>query len=179
MSFANPAATARAGAARYVADLLGLLGDRDPLLVQEELLGAVSVATQGIPDEVLRRPEAPGKWSIIEVVKHLADSEIVYGYRIRMTLAMPNPDIQGYDQDLWARTLRYRETDLAEALAQLSLLRRINLKLVRSLGPDELARTGLHSERGPESVGRIIQLLAGHDLIHRRQIERIRRQVTA
>jgi hypothetical protein len=177
MSFANPASEAKAGATRYVADLLGLLGDRDPFAVQEEMVAAVTALTQGLPDAALRRPEAPGKWSIIEVVKHLADTEIVYGFRVRMILAMEEPAIQGYDQDLWARALRYRESDLADTLAQLALLRRINMKLARSLGAAELDRVGLHSERGPESVRRIIQLLAGHDLVHRRQIERIRARV--
>lgn len=177
MTFANPAASAKSGAARYVTDLLGFLGDRDPFAAQEELVAAVTALTQGLPDAALRRPEAPGKWSIIEAVKHLADTEIVYGFRVRMILAMPEPEIQGYDQDLWASALRYREADLADTLAQLALLRRTNLKLARSLGTPELDRVGLHSERGPESVRRIIELLAGHDLVHRRQIERIRARV--
>ena len=55
----------------------------------------------------LRRPEAPGKWSATEVVQHLADSELVLGFRMRMILTEDRPALQGYDQDRWAGTLRY------------------------------------------------------------------------
>jgi hypothetical protein len=54
---------------------------------------------------VLRRPEAPGEWSVAEVLQHLADSDLITGYRIRLMLAQDNPPIPGYDQDAWARRL--------------------------------------------------------------------------
>jgi len=114
----------------------------------------------------------------MEVLQHLADTEIVYGYRVRTTLATPGAPIQGYDQDVWARELRYRDGNFADAIDQLRVLRRINLRLLRSLGEEELDRFGLHSERGPESVRQVIKLTAGHDLVHRRQFERIRKAVS-
>ncbi len=116
---------------------------------------------------------------MVEVVQHLADTELVYGYRVRMTLSLPTPLIQGYDQDLWAKELKYREAKIGEALEQLGILRRINLRLLRSLGERELDRFGIHSERGPESVRQIVRLIGGHDLVHRRQLARIRQAVTA
>jgi hypothetical protein len=121
---------------------------------------------------VLRRPEAPGKWSVIEVIQHLADSELVYGWRTRMILTEDRPAIQGFDQDAWTRTLRYDEMPLDVALGQLGGMRAANLQLWRSLSPAQRARVGVHSERGPESLDLLLHLMGAHDLVHRRQIER-------
>jgi hypothetical protein len=122
---------------------------------------------------VLRRPERPGKWSVIEVIQHLADSELVAGFRTRMILTEDRPPLQGYDQDRWASELGYRQVSLEQALEQLGALRIANLHLWRGLSPAHLERVGRHSERGPESVGHILRLMAGHDLVHRRQVDRI------
>jgi hypothetical protein len=122
---------------------------------------------------VLRRPEAPGKWSVIEVIQHLADSELVYGWRTRMILTEDRPAIQGFDQDAWTRTLRYDEMPLDVALGQLGGMRAANLQLWRSLSPAQRARVGVHSERGPESLDLLLHLMGAHDLVHRRQIERV------
>ena len=176
-SFANPAADAQAGAAAYVASLLHMLGDRDPLAVMEEQPGVIARLGAGVPEALLRRPEAPGKWSMMELLQHLADTEIVYGYRVRTTLATPGAPLQGYDQDVWARELRYRDGNFEDAMDQLRVLRRINLRLLRSLSDQELDRFGMHSERGPESVRQVIRLIGGHDLVHRRQLERIKSAV--
>ena len=178
MSFANPAAEAQANATEYVEQILGVLGGRDPLEVMEEQFGEIKMIVAGLNEATLRKLEAPGKWSMVEVVQHLADTELVYGYRVRMTVALPTPPIQGYDQDLWAKELKYREAKMDEALEQLGILRRINLRLLRSLGEQELDRFGIHSERGPESVRQIVRLIGGHDLVHRRQLQRIRVAVT-
>lgn len=175
MSFANAASDAKAGAEAYIRSLLDLLGDRHSLDVQEELLAALERATAGLGDELLRRPEAPGKWSILQVVQHLADNELVFSCRMRKILAEPEPMLESYDQDLWARQLDYNGGRLDEALARLRSLRMANLGLLRSLDDDQLNRAGFHAERGLESVRRIAQLIAAHDLVHRRQIERIKR----
>jgi hypothetical protein len=127
----------------------------------------------GIDDRRLRRPEAPGKWSAMDVIQHLADSEIVYGYRIRSILERDVTPIGAYDQDIWAKELDYRHWDLSLSLAQLDALRNAHLALYRRLKPAQLARCGIHSERGRESVSDIVRLLAGHDLVHRRQLDRI------
>ena len=162
----------------YVRALLDLLADRDPLAVLEELLPVLEGVVATLPDVVLRRPERPGKWSIAQVIAHLADSDLVSGYRLRLIIAQPGAAIQGYDQDRWAAELRYAEAPLRETLDQLGALRRANLRLLRSLDPQQLDRAGLHSERGRESVRQLTRLLAGHDLVHRRQIDRIRAAVT-
>src|SRR4029077_6278783 len=133
----------------------------------------VDQRVRGLDDARLRRPEKPGKWSVLEVLQHLADTDLVYGYRLRMILTNDTPPIPGYDQDVWAREFHYRELPLAEPLAKLAALRAANLRLYRSLGPDQRKRAGLHSERGPESVEHILRMVGAHDLVHRRQIERI------
>jgi hypothetical protein len=173
MTFANPAAGAAAAAPTYVRALLDLLGDQNPLDIAAQLLPWVERRTAGLDDAMLRRPEAPGKWSAIEVIQHLADSEVVLAWRTRQILTSDQPEIQGYDQDAWARTLGYATMPLAVTLAQLRGVRTANLRLWRSLTPAERARVGLHNERGPESIDLLIRLMGGHDLVHRRQIDRV------
>ena len=173
MTFSNPAGSAAASAGAYVRALLGVLGDRDPLEVLAELDGWLDRRFEGVTEAALRRPEAPGKWAAADVVQHLADSELVLGFRMRMILTEDRPAIQGYDQDKWATTLRYPEVPLAEARAQLRALRAVNLRVLDRLGPAEWERVGMHSERGPESLGHLIKLMGAHDLVHRRQIDRV------
>ncbi len=173
MTFANPPRYAPESARAYVAALLELLGERDPLAVMAETPHALRLATDGLTDERARRPEAPGKWSAVEVVRHLADSEIVYGYRVRLIVAAERPAIPGYDQDAWADRLRYRDDRLEDALADFSALRAMNLRWLGTRTPEEMARVGLHAERGEERVGHIARLLAAHDLVHLGQVARI------
>jgi len=175
--FTNPAGAAAAAGKSYVRALLEVLGDEEPLIVLAELPGALRVLTRGLPRRALRRPEAPGKWSIVDVIQHLADSEVVFSYRVRMALAQDRPRLEGYDQDLWAARLRYRDATLASALAVLRPLRAANLRLLRSLDEDELQRVAVHVERGPGSVEDMIRMAAAHDLVHRRQIARIARSL--
>ena len=173
MTFSNPAGNAATAAAGYVRALLDLLGDRDPLDVLEETLPWLESRLRGAEDERVRRPEAPGKWSVIEIVQHLADSDVVVAWRSRLILAEDRPAIQGYDQDAWARRLDYRHASLDVAMGQLRGVRTANLRLWRGLTPAQLARVGIHSERGAESLDLLLRLMGGHDLVHRRQIERV------
>ena len=159
----------------YTARLLDELGHRDPLAVLAELPPWLDRELCEIPYNALRKPEAPGKWSLLQVVQHLTDSDLVYGYRIRMILIHDNQQLESYDRDAWATKLRYHDSGIDDALQELGAQRRRNLRLLRSLTPAELDRVGIHAVRGPESIGTMISLLAGHDLVHRKQIERIRR----
>ena len=84
----------------------------------------------------------------------------------------------GYDQDLWAERLGYDEADADQALEDFGLLRRANLRLLACASDEDLRRVGIHAERGAESVGHMIRLYAGHDLLHLEQLARIRRAVT-
>lgn len=156
-----------------------MLGRRDPVEVLDELLPWLAERIRGLDDSTLRRPEAPGKWSVIEVVQHLADSDLVFSYRLKMMLTEDRPPLLGYDQDRWAGELHYREVPLELALDQLRSMRTVNLHVLGRLSPSQLERVGLHSERGPESAGFLLQLMGAHDLVHRRQIDRILSTVAA
>jgi DinB family protein len=172
--FSNPAGGARAAAGEYIAALLDLLGHRNPHAVQAELGSALRELTAGLSADDLSRPEAAGKWSILQVVEHLADQELVNGFRLRSIVAEDEPPLRGYDQDRWAARLRYGAAGLEPVLDELRVLRERNLRLYRSLSEAELDRVGMHDERGPESARRLRALTAAHDLLHRRQIGRIR-----
>lgn len=175
--YSNPASSATENAEDYVRRLLALLGDRDPLEMQSELVPRLRELVDGLSESALREREAPGKWSVLEVVHHLADTELVYRYRMRMTVAQPGSPIPNYDQDLWAVELGYNRGGLERALSDIDALRSANLEWLRGLSDEELDRAGIHEERGPESVRRITKLLAAHDLVHRSQIERIKAAV--
>jgi uncharacterized damage-inducible protein DinB len=163
----------------YVDSLFQALGSREPLEVLAESPAALRRAVAGLTPEQEGTPEGPGKWSVRQVVKHLADSELVGGFRFRMVLAHEGPELPAYDQDLWAERLRYAEADLQAALEDFALLRALNLRVLRRATPDDLRRVMRHAERGDEPLGRMIALYAGHDLKHRAQIRRIRQAIGA
>jgi hypothetical protein len=169
----NPASSTPAETAAYVAALLQLLGDDDPVAVLRQTPVALQRFLDTVPAQNLTTPEAPGKWSIGEVVQHLADSDLVGGFRLRMVLAHDRPPLTGYDQDLWASRLRYRDADVHDALEQFIAIRHANVRLWERLTPADLARVGLHGERGEESLEHMRRLYAGHDVLHLKQLERI------
>ena len=172
--FSNRSADPPQERARYAGAILDLLGDKEPLTVLRHTPSAVAEAIDGVTSTQLRTPEGPGKWSIVQVLQHLADSDLVWGWRVRLILAHDRPQITGYDQDLWAERLHYADADPSQALAALDILRRENLRLIEHATPAELKRVGVHSERGEENIEYLVRLYAGHDLLHLRQIGRIR-----
>ncbi len=173
--FSNPFSRSVEQAKAYTLAVLDLLGERDPLEVLRETEDALRGVLDGLTDEERTRPEAPGKWSVRHVIQHLADSELVWGYRLRMVLAHDRPTLHGYDQDRWAERLRYDTVDADQALRDFAVLRDRNLRLLAQLADSDLERVGVHGERGEESVAHMIRLYAGHDLLHLRQIDRVRR----
>lgn len=163
----------------YVQHMLALVGDRDPLALLGGAPDRIAAAVDGLSEADARRSDAPGSWSVLQVLRHLADSEVVYGYRLRLIVAAGRPAIPGYDQNAWADRLAYHRGTVGEALDDYAAGRRMTLRFLRALGDDAWARVGLHSERGEESVRHIATLLAGHDLNHERQIRRVRAAVEA
>jgi hypothetical protein len=175
--FTNSASGSREQAGAYTAAILDLLGTRDPIDVLERTAEAIRSAIAGLSDAQLSHPESPGKWSLRHVVQHLADSELVWGYRLRIVLAQERPPLTGYDQDLWSERLHYERAPIDDALDRFTVLRRSNLRLLADATPGDLQRVGVHAERGEESVGHMLRLYAGHDLLHLRQLARIRQAV--
>jgi hypothetical protein len=172
--FTNPASGAADRAAAYVAAVLDLVGGRDPSGMLRQTPELLPRAIAGLSIDQLRRREMRGKWSIAHVLQHLADSEIVWGWRMRLILAQDRPMLTGYDQDLWADRLHYDEAEPARAIELFTVVRRANLRVIERASPADLARVGVHAERGEESLDHHRRLYAGHDLLHLRQIERIR-----
>jgi hypothetical protein len=176
--FTNPATTSIEQARAYTSAILDLLGTREPLDVLEGTELALRKTLDGLTPQEIATPEAVGKWSIRQVLQHLADSDLVWGYRVRMVLTHDRPPLTGYDQDLWADRLRYDEADAHQALDEFGMLRRANLRLLRRASPQDFKRVGVHAERGEESVEHMVRMYAGHDLLHLNQIGRIRRTVS-
>jgi hypothetical protein len=175
--FTNPASRSIEQAREYVTAVLDLLGSHDPLSVLTSTPDAVRNTVDGLTEPQLSRPEAAGKWSIRQVVRHVADSDLVWGYRLRMVLAQERPRLTGFDQDQWANRLRYDQAPVEIALEDFRVLRRSNLWLIEKASPNDLERVGVHAERGEESVAHMIRLYAGHDLLHLAQMRRIRQAI--
>ena len=163
--------------AAYLASLHAALGSRDPFEVLRATPSELRRAVEGLAPESLNTPESPGKWSIRDVIQHLADSELVGGFRFRMILAHDRPTLPGYDQDRWANRLHYAETEIETAIEDFARLRDANLRLLERASEAERERVGLHTERGEESIAQMIPTYAGHDIVHLRQVDRIRRTV--
>lgn len=158
----------------YKERILGYQAGADPLVLQAKAPDVLAALVDGLSDEQLGQRAAPGKWSIREIVAHLADDELVGAYRIRLILSAPGTAIQAFDQDVWARTGKYSTRDIIDSLGLYRTLRFANLKLLRSLTAQEWDMFGVHAERGIESIRAIAMYFAGHDINHFRQIELIR-----
>jgi hypothetical protein len=114
---------------------------------------------------------APGKWSPAEITAHLADCELVFGFRLRQTLAEDSPVIQPFDQDKWART--YTGVPAKQALEVFSALREWNLRLIELALPEAAERPVTHPERGSMTFLTIVETMAGHDLNHLGQLKKM------
>jgi len=160
-------------AQQYIERMLSYVGGRKPLAIQAITAKNLERLIKGVPSRTLRRRPAPDKWSVTEIVSHLADAEIVTAFRVRLILGAPGSPIAAYDQDSWATSGRYEQRDPRQSVEQFRAVRRANLALLKSLTADQWTLHGTHSERGRETIDQIVRLTAGHDLNHLQQIERI------
>lgn len=167
-----------AEAAAYKAKILSYQEGSDFLALLTDAPAKLAALIDGLSPEQLTRSAAPGKWSIAQIAAHLADDELVGGYRLRMILSSPGTAIQAFDQDVWARTGRYDTIDARTSLEMYRVLRKANVTLLRALQPAEWRLYGVHSERGVESVRESAMYFAGHDINHFNQIDAIRRSMT-
>ena len=146
------------------------LGGEDPIPVLFTTVGRLQTLVAPLSMEQLAARPAPGKWSITEIVAHLADVEIVLGFRLRQTLAQNHPIIEPFDHEAWAE--RYAAYDFASALTMFTAARNWNLKLLGTVTEADQHRPTTHPERGTMTFWTLIETLAGHDIDHLEQIER-------
>jgi hypothetical protein len=157
----------------YVQRIQGKIAGQDPLKAQSAMPKKLARLIKGATPAKLRKRPAPEKWSAAEIIAHLADVEIAVSWRIRSILGAPGTPVQAYDQDAWVVAGHYSKRDARKSLDQFRVLRETNLALYKMLAPEQWKHFGIHAERGEESVERIVQMIAGHDINHLEQVERI------
>jgi uncharacterized damage-inducible protein DinB len=128
---------------------------------------------RGISPAKLRKRSEPDKWSITEILAHMSDVEIAVGWRMRFILGAPGTPVQAYDQNAWVKAGHYEKRDPKKSIETQRVVREANLALLKSLSPEQWKHFGLHAERGQESIQHMVNMLAGHDINHILQIERI------
>ncbi len=145
----------------------------DALEIQRQNLGALTALLTGVSDEVLIRRPTSGKWSVCCILAHLAEDELVSGWRYRQMIEKCGSLLPRFDQDEWARLGRYDAWKPREALEMFRLLREANLRMLSSLTADEWQCYGVHAERGNITVESLARHMAGHDAIHFDQVRRL------
>jgi hypothetical protein len=140
----------------------------------KEGYAVVAAALEGATDAQLDARPAPGKWTAREIVHHLADSEMTSAIRLRKLLAEDRPLIAGYDQEEFARRLHY-DRPIAASMAAFKAARETTGELLDLMSEAEWARVGTHSESGPYSVLKWLEIYADHAHNHADQIRRARR----
>jgi hypothetical protein len=158
---------------QYTQRILGNVAGQDPLKVQAATSKKLERMMASASRAKLKKRPAPDKWSIGEILAHLADAEIVVAWRVRSILGAPGTAIQAFDQESWVVAGHYDKRNPNESVAQFCAVRAANLALYKSLSPEQWKHYGIHSERGQESVEHIVRMIAGHDLNHLKQIEAI------
>jgi DinB superfamily len=137
----------------------------------------IAAAVSGVAPDVLRYKPSPDKWSILEILGHLADIEIVYAYRLRQMLADEKPVIAPMDQNAWARHLGYMESPAPELVAAYGLNRHQNVRLLKRLKPADLEKAAFHPEyQTNQTVANIVERMATHGANHLAQIEKLKRE---
>jgi hypothetical protein len=153
----------------YQRHLLGLLGDDDPAEVQRASPAEWHTMVDVAGDR-LRVAPVEGEWSVFGCLAHVVDAEVVMSARHRFVVAHDEPQLLGYDQDLWVRRLHADPQESAsELLSMFTALRAGNLAMWHRSTEADRARVGRHAERGAESYDLSFRMIAGHDRFHLQQ----------
>jgi len=150
------------------------LGDDDPIEAMASAPDRMRKLARGLTDKQLATRPAPGKWSIKEIIAHLADGEVILGSRYRFIAAHDRPPLPGYDQNLFVERLGVENVRALDLIDDFAMVRAANLGLLTRLPEAALDRVGIHGERGEESIRSMVSMYAGHDRHHLAQIETIR-----
>lgn len=149
----------------------------DPLAVERSTPARLAGAFKKVPSRFwARRPKAK-EWSMVEVLSHLADAEVAFGFRLRQLISEPRPTLPAWDQEAWATGLRYNERDPRHLLATFRALRGSNLAILRAVPRARWRRVGVHPEYGPVRLDELVAHFAEHDLNHLNQLEAVGAQI--
>ena len=164
-------------AQQYIQRILGHVEGLDAIKVQRGTTPRLKKAIQGLTPKQLKWKPEPGKWSIAEIVAHLADVEIVASWRMRSVLGSNGTAIQPFDQDAWASVFEYGKRDPKQSLEVFRVLRENNLAMLKAIPPEKWDNYGMHAERGKETIAHLSRMFAGHDTNHVLQVEGIASQL--
>jgi hypothetical protein len=160
-------------APEYIQRILGYVEGQDAIKVQRGTAAKLKKLTQRLSPRQLKWKSEPGKWSITEILAHLADAEVVASWRMRSVIGASGSEIQPFDQDVWASTFEYAKRAPKQSLEVFRVLRENNLAMLKALPRERWESYGMHLERGKETISHIARMFAGHDTNHVLQIERI------
>ena len=163
-------------AQQYTQRLLSYANGKQPLSVQRATPKKLAALTRRMDKKKMTRRPQPEKWSVAEILAHLADAELVIGWRLRSILGASGNPVQAYDQDVWANTFQYKRRDPKASIETFRVLRESNLALLKTVPKNLWENYGLHQERGKESIAHIVSMVAGHDLNHLQQLEKIAKE---
>jgi DinB family protein len=164
-------------AQQYIQRILGHVEGEDAIKVQKATAAKLKRAIHGLTPKQLKWKPEPGKWSIAEILAHLADAEIVASWRMRVIIGASGTTIQPFDQDVWASVFQYGQRDAKQSVEVFRVLRENNLAMLKALPKETWENYGMHLERGKESIAHLTRMFAGHDTNHLRQIEGIAAQL--
>lgn len=161
-------------AEQYRQRMFMLVDGKDAVKLQAAAPARLASLLKGVSPTRARKRPAPGKWSIAEIVVHLADTEVVFAYLIRSIAGEPGgARIDGFDQDSWITSLHYDMRSMKKSFAEYRAFREANVALLKSLTPRQWKICGTHQERGQETIETLAKMFAGHDINHFQQIEHI------
>lgn len=150
------------------------LGDRDPLAAMGETPGRIRAVVSKLAPPDLERSYAPGKWTVRQLLVHLAQTELALPVRARMALTQKGYVAQPFDQNDWMAV--ESRVDASTALDAYLAVRQMNLQFFSALSPADRATTFHHPEYGDISVDWLVRQIAGHELHHLAQFEAVARQ---
>jgi hypothetical protein len=162
---------------QYIQRILGHVEGRDAIQVQRATAAKLKKLIHGLTPKELKWKAEAGKWSIAEIVAHLADAEIVASWRMRSVLGANGTAIQPFDQDAWASVFQYGKRDAKQSLEVFRVLRENNIAMLKALPRESWDNYGMHAERGKETIAHLARMFAGHDTNHVLQVEGIAAQL--
>lgn len=159
----------------YIKRILSNIIGKDAFNIYRRTPKKIQRLVEGLSESQMRKPVIKGKWSIGQIINHLCDSELVMGFRYRMAIAQTGSRLQAFDERKWADRLRYSSSHPKRKLEVFVTMRNDHVALLQTLSAKEWRAWGMHEERGKETIERMVQMMAGHDINHLRQIKNIRR----